>query len=118
MSGVRALLASLFQPAMLFAHLYQSIQQERLCLFLYQTRAKSRQQRVIKAGIREVQSESIFTVNALASRIGRLSISEILAVLQHGHQSQSPRRICRLARDRIARGKLRVLIQFWFWDIF
>src|SRR6516164_1429026 len=57
-----------------------------------QTRAPGAEEGKVKPGIGQVKPEGVLPVKATAHRLGRVSVSEVLAQWHEGDESQAPRR--------------------------
>jgi hypothetical protein len=91
--------ARLEQPARL-ARLQELVQETLLGATLEQARAELAQDRVVEAGIVELEAEQVLPVDAGAHRLGGTPVRQVLAELQQGDQRQPPRRQPRLAELR------------------
>ena len=99
--------ARLEQPARL-ARLQQFAEQALLGAALEQAGAELAQDRVVEAGIVELEAEQVLPVDAGAHRLGGTPVRQVLAEPQQGDQRQPPRRQPRLAELREQVGEVRV----------
>ena len=65
----------------------------------------------VEAGIRQLEPERVFPVDAGAHRVSRLPVAEMLEELEHRDQRQPPRRQAGLASGGVKRGEVLVLVK-------
>ncbi len=70
--------------------------------------AELTQDRVVEAGIGQLQPQEILPVDAAAHGVRRLAVREVFRVLEQCDQRKAPGSFCRLASAREERGKGRI----------
>jgi hypothetical protein len=91
MGGIAPRSAACFEPVRGFQPGEEGIQQELFGSPCHQAGAKLRQHRVVEPGIGEFQGQGILPVNTTPDGLCRLAIGQLVGILHHGNERQTPR---------------------------
>lgn len=89
--GIAPRLASRFEPARGLQPGEEGSQQEWFGSPCHQAGVKLRQPRVVESGIGECQGQGILPVHTTPDGLRRLALGQMVGLLQHGNQRQTPR---------------------------
>jgi hypothetical protein len=78
---------------------------------LNQPRAELAEDGLVKAGIPQVEAETVFPIETAAHGVCRLPVYQAFPELPHRHQSQAPRGLCWLARGGEQSGELLIGVE-------
>ncbi len=110
MGRISALFATRLEPALRLALLQQPLEEPLTGLMGYEAGAELTEDRGIKPGITQLQSQGVLPIDATAHRLGGLSVRESLQKLEDRDQRQPPGSLGGLSdrREHIRKGLIGV----------